>query len=58
MQEHFESVTDVIKEELLARLQSKLFPKGDSFLMPGWANKQAHDIGYIKALKEVIELLP
>ena len=51
-------VTDVIKEELLARLNSKLFPKEESFAMPGWESRHAKDIGYIKALKEILELLP
>ena len=52
------TMTDVLKEELLHRLNSKLFPKEETFSKEGWANVQARNLGYIKALKEVIELLP
>ncbi len=51
-------VTNVLKEELLARLQERMFPKEESFTLPGWESRQAKNVGYIKALKEVIELLP
>jgi hypothetical protein len=51
-------VTNILKEELLSRMQTKMFPKDDEFNTPGWENKQARNIGYIKALREVVELLP
>jgi len=51
-------VTDTLKEELLARLNTKLIPSDRVFELPGWKERHAKDIGYIKALKEVIELLP
>ena len=52
------TATDIIKEELLHRLHRKLFPADETFAKEGWANVQAKNLGYIKALKEVIELLP
>lgn len=52
------TATDVLKEELLHRLNRKLFPKDEDFAKEGWETIQAKNLGYIKALKEVIELLP
>ena len=51
-------VTDVIKAEVLARLNKKLLPKEESFALPGWAERHAKDIGYVKAMKEFLDLLP
>ena len=50
-------VTDVIKDEVLARLQSNLFTKTAAY-DSGWEVREADRHGYIRALKEVLELLP
>lgn len=51
-------ITDVIKEEVLQRVNSRLIPKETDFLEPEWAIRHAKEIGYIKAMRDLLELLP
>ena len=52
------ATTDPIKDEALSRLNTKLMPKEDSINEAGWEARQAYNLGYIKAMKEMIDMLP
>lgn len=51
-------VTDVIRDEILMRLEAIMFPKEEAFSKSGWDYRQAKNIGRMKAYKEILELLP
>jgi len=51
-------ITDAIRDEVLSRLNAKLVPRDIDFNVPNWDVHQAKELGYAKALREVLELLP
>jgi len=51
-------ITDKIRDEVLRRLNDSLFPKKEGLLHPNWEIENRERMGYVRCLKEMLEILP